>query len=99
MFIYNVFLTFIAKHLINGFHKRFKNIPLQMVFIPIIFNLCQTFPFKRLQNPKMFTGLHPPPPSEVIAKYMNVRYYFYADDSQLFIQLSPGKYANSFHQF
>ena len=27
-----------------------------MVFVPIIFNLCQTFPIKHLQNPKMFTG-------------------------------------------
>ena len=27
-----------------------------MVFILIIYNLCQTFPIKRLQNPKMFTG-------------------------------------------
>ena len=27
-----------------------------MFFVPIIFNLCQTFPIKRLQNPKMFSG-------------------------------------------
>ena len=34
----------------------------------------------------------------VIAKYMDVKYYFYADDSQLFIHLPPGNCANSFHQ-
>ena len=28
-----------------------------MVFLPIILNICQTFPIKHLQNQKMFTGL------------------------------------------
>ena len=27
-----------------------------MVSYPSFFNLCQTFPFKRFQNPKMFAG-------------------------------------------
>ena len=29
---------------------------------------------------------------------MDVKYHFYADDFQLFIHLSPGNCANSFHQ-
>ena len=35
--------------------------------------------------------------SQVIAKYMHVKYQFYVDNSQLFIHLSPGNCANSFH--
>ena len=38
------------------------------------------------------------PLGQVIAKFKNVKYHFYADDSQLFINLSPGNCANSFHQ-
>ena len=36
--------------------------------------------------------------SQVIAKYMDVKYNFYGDYSQLFVHLSPGNCANSFHQ-
>ena len=38
------------------------------------------------------------PLSQVIAKYKGVKYHFYANDSQLFVHLSPGTCANSFHQ-
>ena len=36
--------------------------------------------------------------SQVIAKYMDVKYYFYVDDTQLFTHLSPGNCAYSYHQ-
>ena len=36
--------------------------------------------------------------SNVIAKFKDVKYRFYAEDSQLFVHLSPGSCANSFHQ-
>ena len=38
------------------------------------------------------------PLSPVIAKYIDVKYRFYADDYKLFVYLSPGNCANSFHQ-
>ena len=34
--------------------------------------------------------------SKVIAKFKDVKYHFYADDSQLFVHLSPGSCAKSF---
>ena len=43
-------------------------------------------------------SLYTCPLSQEFANYMDVKYHFYADDSQLFIHLSPGKCANSFHQ-
>ena len=39
-----------------------------------------------------------PPLSQVTAKFMDVKYHFYANDSQLLVHLSPGNCANSFHQ-
>ena len=38
------------------------------------------------------------PLSQVIAKFMDVKYHFYVDDSQLFIHLSPGNCVKSLHQ-
>ena len=52
MFIYNVFLTFMAKRLINGFIKHFKNILLQMVFVPIIFYPLPNVSFQMFAKPK-----------------------------------------------
>ena len=43
-------------------------------------------------------SLYTSPLSLVIAKFKDVKYHFYADDSQLFVHLSPGNCANSFHQ-
>ena len=43
-------------------------------------------------GPLLFS-LYTPPLSQVILKY-----HFYADDSQLFVHLSPGNCANLFHQ-
>ena len=48
-------------------------------------------------GPLLFS-LYTSPLTQVIAKFKDVKYYFYADDSQLFVHLSPGKCANSFHQ-
>ena len=48
---------------------------------------------------RLLFSLYTSPLSQVMAKYMDVKYHFYADDSQLFIHLSPGNCANSFHQF
>ena len=36
--------------------------------------------------------------SQVIAKYMDVKYHFYVNDNQLLIHLSPGNCAISFQQ-
>ena len=36
--------------------------------------------------------------SQIIAKFKDVKYHFYADNSQMFVHLSPGNCANSFHQ-
>ena len=48
-------------------------------------------------GPLLFS-LYTSPFSQVIAKFKDVKYHFYADDSQLFVHLSPGNCANSFHQ-
>ena len=42
-------------------------------------------------------SLYTSPLSQVIAKFKDVKYHFDADNSQLFIHLSPGNCANSFH--
>ena len=60
-------------------------------------------------SPKMVYKLFSRPFSENIgsvvthhslmtAKYVDVKYKFYADETQLFIHLSPGNCANSFHR-
>ena len=46
-------------------------------------------------GPFLFS-LYTSPLSQVIAKYMDVKCHFYADDSQLFIHLSPGNCAIHF---
>ena len=57
MLICNVCLTFIIKRLINGIYKTFlKHSIINCFLYPSFFNLYQTFPIKRLQSPKMFTG-------------------------------------------
>ena len=43
-------------------------------------------------------SLYTSPLSQIIAKFKDVKYRFYADDSQLFVHLSPGNCAISFHQ-
>ena len=48
-------------------------------------------------GPLLFS-LYTSPLSKVIAKFKDVKYHFFADDSQLFVHLSSGSCANSFHQ-
>ena len=48
-------------------------------------------------GPLLFS-LYTSPLSKVIAKFKDVNDHFYADDSQLFVHLSPGSCANSFDQ-
>ena len=48
-------------------------------------------------GPLLFS-LYTSPLSQVIAKFKNVKCHFHVDDFQLFIHLSPGNCANSFHQ-
>ena len=48
-------------------------------------------------GPLLFS-LYTSPLSKVMAKFKDVKYHFYADDSQLFVHLSPGSCANSFYQ-
>ena len=56
MFIYNVFLTFSVKRLTNGIFKMFLKHSITNGFRTHHFLTFETFPNKRLQNPKMFTG-------------------------------------------
>ena len=43
-------------------------------------------------------SLYTSPLCQVIAKFKDVKYHFYADDSQLFVHLSPGNCNNSFQK-
>ena len=46
----------------------------------------------------LLLSLYTSPLSKVITKLKDVKYQFYVHDSQLFVRLSPGNCANSFHQ-
>ena len=61
------------------------------------FNLNFRVPQGSVLGPLLFS-LYTSPLSQVIAKFWDVKYHFYMDDSQLFVHLSPGNCANSFHQ-
>ena len=67
----------------------------QSVKIGSVISKC--FKLNSVLGPLLFSQ-YTSPLSQVIAKYMEVKYSFYADDSQLFTHLSPGNCANSLHQ-
>ena len=71
----------------------------QSVKIGSVISQCfkLTLPQGYVLGPLLFS-LYTSPLSQVIEKYMDVKYHFYADDSQLFVHLSPGNCANSFHK-
>ena len=73
---------------------RFQSVKIGSV-ISECFKLTFGAPQGSVLGPLLFSLYTPP--SQIIAKYMDVKYHFYAD-SQLFIHLSPGNCANSFHQ-
>ena len=81
-------------------HRRFTTYS-QSVKIGSVISECFKLNFGLPQGsvlgPLLFS-LYTSPLNQVIAKYMDVKYNFYADDSQLFIYLSPGNCAKSLHQ-
>ena len=75
---------------------RFQSVKIRSV-ISECFKLTFGVPRGFVLDPLLFS-LYTSPLSQVIAKYMDVKYHCYVDDSQLFVHLSPGNFANSFHQ-
>ena len=75
---------------------RFQSVKIGSV-ISECFKLNFGVPQGSVLGPLLFS-LYTSPLSKVIAKFKDVKYQFYVDDSQLFVHLSPGSCANSFHQ-
>ena len=75
---------------------RFQSVKIGSV-VSECFKLNFGVPQGSVLGPLLFS-LYTSPLSNVIAKFKDVKYHFYADDSQLFIHLSPGSCPNSFHQ-
>ena len=75
---------------------RFQSVKIGSV-VSECFKLNFGVPQGSVLGPLLFS-LYTSPLSNVIAKFKDVKYHFYADDSQSFIHLSPGSCPNSFHQ-
>ena len=82
--------TFLTTYFLDHFSVKIVSV------ISKIFKLNFGVPQSFVLGPLLFS-LYISFLSQVIAKYMDLKYHFYADYSKLFVHLSPGNCAQSFH--